>query len=280
MVTFAIVGLVPWLALLSFWQVELKTELIVLPFLGLAMQLLPGGIAWLRSEFKSQDNLVKGSYILSNLLCNRGVLGGLTVFILFGEQAFAYAQLIIVFGMPVLVIVGFPLASHYNRAHYNNANDNSSSFLSTFLDKRQLPLAGLLAGGLLNVGGIERPEMLGTVFAGLIHVVAWALLVPVGASIDFREMKKHWRQVLDIIPLRFILSPLILYLLAMLAGLEGTLLLTVVVLAMTPTAINAVVTAKLFGLSVNLATTAFVLTTAVYMIFILPLMLVLTAYVF
>lgn len=244
------------------------------------MQLLPGGIAWLRSEFKSQDNLVKGSYILSNLLCNRGVLGGLTVFILFGEQAFAYAQLIIVFGMPVLVIVGFPLASHYNRAHYNNANDNSSSFLSTFLDKRQLPLAGLLAGGLLNVGGIERPEMLGTVFAGLIHVVAWALLVPVGASIDFREMKKHWRQVLDIIPLRFILSPLILYLLAMLAGLEGTLLLTVVVLAMTPTAINAVVTAKLFGLSVNLATTAFVLTTAVYMIFILPLMLVLTAYVF
>ncbi len=277
LITLTILLILPVLAMLSFWGVALEWRLLSLPILGLAMQLVPGAFAWIRAESKFTGPLDKGSYVLSNLLCNRGVLGGLAVFILFGEQAYAYAQLTIVLGMPVLLGIGFPAAHYYQNKH-NGIAGQGVSIKKFLLDKRQVALIGLMIGLVLNMLGIERPEALSTIFSLLIHVVAWALLVPVGASIAFSEMKAHWKQVIDILPLRFILCPVLFYVLGMLVGLQGVVLYTVVVLSATPTAINAVVTSKLYNLNLHLATAAFVLTTVVYMALIFPLLLLLSTF--
>ncbi|MFP4176702.1 MAG: AEC family transporter [Candidatus Brocadiia bacterium] len=276
-ITFTIVGVVPFLVLLSFWNLDLDSRLLMLPILGLMMQFIPGAIGWLRSQFKQQDSLEKGSYVLSCLICNRGVLGGLAVYILFGEEAYAYSQLVGVFGLPVLVMVAFPLASYYHRSHHD-ISEGGRSILDILLDRRQLPLVGLMVGAALNVSGLERPEVCGMIFSVLIHVVAWALLVPVGASLDFSEIKHHWRGVLDIIPNRFLICPLLLYIVGTALGFEGVLLYTVVILSATPTAINSVVTAKLYNLNVHLAAAAFVLTTTLFMTVIFPGLLVLFSY--
>ncbi len=272
LIDFTITGILPVLAFLSFWNVELDISLVSLPFIGLAMQLVPGGIAWLRTGSKPGNSLEKGSYILSNLLCNRGIIGGLTVFILLGEEGYAYSQLTIILGLPSLLAVGFPVARHFHARHHPSAV-RSTSLRGCLFDKRQAALIGLVAGILLNYAGVRRPESAGAAFNALIMTAAWTMLVPVGASLNFREMKAYWRIVLDIIPIRFVISPLVIYVLGVLCGLEGVPLLTVVTLSFSPTAINAVVISKLYSLNEHLAGAAFFLTTIIYMAVIFPALL-------
>jgi len=64
-----------------------------------------------------------------------------------------------------------------------------------------------------------------------------------------------------------------MYLAGRAVGLEGVHLHSLVVLAFAPTAINAVVAAKLHDLNVHVATAAFVLTTGVYLLVVFPVML-------
>ncbi|MBS3762285.1 MAG: AEC family transporter [Planctomycetes bacterium] len=272
MMTAAIVGVLPFLAWLSCWAIELEMRLIWLPVLGVAMQIVPGTLGFMRSHFKSHNELERGSYVISTILSNRGVVGGLAVFILFGEEAYGYNRLIILLGLPIMLGVWYPLARYFHSSHYESSGQES--FLSMFVDKKQIPLLGVGLGFALSAFGVERPEILGLAFQGLVHFIPWMLLLPVGASLDFRAMSEYWRDILDIFPLKFVITPLVLYALGRSVGLEGVPLATVVVTAASPTAINAVITSKLFELNLHLAMTAFVLTTIVYLTVMFPIFLI------
>lgn len=267
----AILVVAPVLALLSCWAMELEAHLIWLPILGVAMQVLPGGIGWLLARGKPHDDLEKGSYVISTILSNRGIVGGLAVFILFGETAYAHSRLIVLLGMPVLYGFCFPLARYYHASHRNGQEEGS--IWSIILHPNQVPMLGVAAGFALNFSAVARPEVMGGVFDALVHVIAWMLLVPVGYSIDFGEMREHWRHVLDILPLKFVITPLLLYALGRAVGLRGEVLATLVIIAASPTAINAVITSKLHNLNVHVSMAAFVLTTGVYLVLVYPVIL-------
>jgi len=93
MMTANIMVVAPVMALMSLWAVALEAQLIWLPFLGVAMQATAGGIGMLRARAKYDGPLDRGSFILSAMLSNRGIVGTITVFLLFGEAGFAYGQL-------------------------------------------------------------------------------------------------------------------------------------------------------------------------------------------
>jgi len=65
---------------------------------------------------------------------------------------------------------------------------------------------------------------------------------------------------------------------ALAMGLRGDMLATVVILAASPTAIMAVVAGRLTRINLNLALTAFVLTTVVYIVVVFPLLLLIFGY--
>ena len=104
----------------------------------------------------------------------------------------------------------------------------------------------------------------------LIHFVACTALLPVGYSIEVTEMRQYNRRVLNFIPIKFIITPILTYLLGTVVFSDPTVLYTLLILASTPTAINAVVTAKIHNLNVNIAMAAFVLTTAIYIAIVVP----------
>ena len=272
MMTGAIFFVAPPLALLSCWVIEINPALAWLPVLGMGMQIIPGLVGFFRSRFKSHDELERGSYVVSTILSNRGVVGGLTVFILFGETAYGYSRLIIVLGMVTLYGVCFPLARYFHASHHEKERDES--LVGILLDKRQVPLIGLAAGFALNAAGLDRPAVLGGVFTVLVHLLAWMLLVPVGASIDLEQMRDYWKDVWDLLPLKFVFTPVVIYLLGRAVGLEGEVLATLVILAASPTAINAVITSKLHDLNVHLSMASFVLTTGTYLLLVFPAILV------
>jgi predicted permease len=261
------------LSVLSFWALPLKWELVWLPLFGILLSFIPGITAYWISGNKYETGLERGSYLASATLSNIGSLGGLCAFILFGEPGFAYTQIVALFQNLVLLLFCFPMAQYYRQSSLNeDAETPPITFSSLFLNRNQLPVAGMVAGMILYLGDVPRPQFLGDMFSLLIHFSAWMALIPVGYSIDFAAMKHYYGSILDLIPIKFGITPLLGYLLARHLFSDPLVFDTILVLASVPTGINAVVTARLYALNLHVAGAAFVLTTGVFLVVVYPLL--------
>lgn len=269
MINFNIFFLYPVLSILSFWVLKLNVELLWLPIFGILMGVIPGIVAYVWSAGKYGDPLEKGSYLMAAILSNFGTLGGLCSFILFGEIGYAYTQLAVFPQNFVLFLFCFPLAQYYYQQSLHG-EDYKTHFADIFFNRNQLPVIGLVLGIVLHYSGIPRPEILGSMFDPLVHIGAWTALMPIGFSIELIEMRQYYRRILDLIPIKFLITPVISYLLAKTVISDVVVLNTIVILASTPTAINAVVTAKINNLNVNIAMAAFAVTTAVFVMLVFP----------
>lgn len=139
----------------------------------------------------------------------------------------------------------------------------------------QVSLLGIGAGLLLNAAGVRRPELLGDIFPALVHAGAWIALLPVGCLISFRKARSYLGKVREITLLRFVLMPLFIWCAGRFFFTDPVLLDTMLLCALAPTAINAVLTSRLYGLNTDLAVSSFVSTTALYLLVIFPLFVVL-----
>ena len=174
----------------------------------------------------------------------------------------------------LLVVLCFPLAQYYYARHmatqaHTRLHLSLRDMLFTW---NQLAVLGMVAGMLLRTAGIERPPVLGTLFQSLVHIGAWTSLLPVGYLMDFRRARAYYRRILDLLPLRFIIIPAIIYALIKPLFTDQIILGTLMIIAATPTAINAVVTSRLYKLNVDLAVAAFLLTTTVFLFLVFPLL--------
>ncbi len=272
MIVFNILVLCTALSVLSFWNLPLKWELIWLPLFGILLSIIPGIAAYLISGKKYDSSLEKGSYLASAILSNIGTLGGLCAYILFGEAAFAYTQMVAMFQNLVLFLFCFPMAQYYRQQSKISGDAPKLTFCSLFFNRNQLPVVGLVVGILLYLGGVPRPDFMGTAFDWLIHISAWTSLIPAGYSINFSAMKKYYGTTLDLIPIKFIATPVLGYLLARQLFNDPVVLGTILILASVPTGINAIVTARLYNLNLHVSGAAFVLTTAVFLLLVYPIL--------
>ncbi|VBB09893.1 Hypothetical protein LUCI_5191 [Lucifera butyrica] len=270
MITVNILLITPVLALLSFWVLKPDWQLVWLPVLGVGVSIIPGIIAYRTSRRKYGSELDRGSYLLSAMLSNMGTLGGLCAFFLFGETGYAYTQLMTMFFNVVVFAFCFPLAQ-YCYMKEQKEGSLKLSLAAIVWNRNQLPVVGLAAGLTLLFLGWPRPAVLGAAFDPLVHISAWTQLIPVGYAINFSEMRKYYRGILDLIPIKFVVTPVIIYALARPIIKDTTVLYTALVLASTPPAINSVVTAKIHHLNVNIAMAAFILLTALFLTVIYPL---------
>lgn len=273
MLALTIIFVDPVLSCLSFWVIELDARLLLLPVLGVVMVLAPGMLAFVRANRKYEDPLKRGSYLLAVMLSNRGVAGMLTVYVLYGEAGYALVSLFALLNLPVVQLLCYPMAEHYYRKqHAIERTENRLKTLFTLLFSwKQIPLLGIIVGVLLNLGGAERPPSAGMVFPYLVHLSAWMALLPVGQAIQFDQMRDYWKQTADVVGVKFFFTPLIMWVIGRLVGLEGMALNVLLVLSLAPTAINAVITARLFRLNTYVPLTAFILTTSIYVVLVLPL---------
>lgn len=274
LIRFNIIFIYTALSILSFWVLPLSAELLWLPALGVLLIVIPGLISYFTFARKYTNLLDRGAYMMSSLLANLGTLGGLCAFILYGEIGFAYTQLISAAQNFILLLACFPLAQYYYTKQTAAARKTRLrfDFRQVFLSWNQLSLLGMILGMLLNAYAVPRPQILGTFFNSLVHIGAWAGLLPVGYLVDLRRARLYFIKVLDLLPLRCIILPAIIYVIIKLLFDDQILLGTMLILALSPTAINAVITARLFKLNVDLTIAAFLLTTVVFLLFVFPLL--------
>ena len=263
----------PVLAALTIWSLRLNYELIGLPLMGVLLCIIPGVAAYLLVERKFDSELDKGSYLLSAMLSNTATLGGLCTYIMYGEAGFAYTQMAVILQNVVMFMFCFPLAQYYYQKSIGRPFDRQA-VTCLFINRNQLPVVGMAIGVALNVAGVVRPYFLEVLVDPLVHLGAWTALVPIGYSIDLYGMRRYYGKILDLLPIKLVLTPLAAYVLAKFVFEEPVLINTIVILAAMPTAINAVVAVQLNKLNVDLATASFVLTTAACLLVALPILFV------
>lgn len=283
LIRFNVVGVYTLLSLLSFWVLPLTRELALIPLYGFLFILFPGAIGLVLIR-RFRNYLDKGAYLASAMLANIGTLGGVCAFILYNEQGFAYAQLIGTCQNIMLVLLVFPFAQYcYMKQHREPAPETEKpsgkglrkgsrrwDFIHMFFSWNQLSLVGMLAGLLLHGLGIERPQSLAPLFQSLVHFGAWTAMLPVGFLIDFSRARRYLKYVLDLAALRFLIVPAFIYITSRLVFDDQVLLSTFLILATTPTAINAVLASRLYQLRVDLAISSFIMTTALYLLLVFP----------
>lgn len=262
------------LAWLGCWVLPMDWNLAWFPLLGLAVSFIPAWIVKKTILPKYTDELEKGSYLSSILMSNIGTLGGLCAFIIFGGKGFVYAQIIGIVQTALLVIYCFPLAQrYYDRAKGRKVT--SCSFvgrLTQFITWNQLSLLGMAVGIGLQLGGIARPALLGGVFDALIHIGAWIAFIPVGYLMDFKRAKPYYHKLWDMVLIKQIVTPLLLYMIGVLLFDDKELRAILLILCSSPTAINAVIVSKLYNLNVDLTMASFIMTTLLYILVFYPLL--------
>ena len=270
-IRFNIIVMATLLALLSFWVMPLSKSLLWLPLFSALFMLVPGAIARLTFARRHREPLSRGAYYMSAMLTNIGTIAGLSAFILYGEAGFAYVQIVSSFQVGLLVLVCFPLAALFRAQGAADAHRVHLSVRELFLTPNQVPILGLLAGLSLNFLGVERPAVFGAAFQSLVHVGAWTALFPVGCLVDFSRARLYIKNTVDLVPLRFLLTPLIFFGLCRLLFDDPVLIGSLLLIAAAPTAINAVLTARLYKLNVDLTVASFLVTTVLYLLLFYPL---------
>lgn len=279
LISFNIVIICTILSVLSFWVLPLTAKLVWLPVFGIVLCIIPGIISYPLATGRYENLLERGSYLASSMLSNIGTMGGICAFILYGEIGFAYVQMVGLFQNLALVLFFFPMAQYYRQRHdaFGSGKRVKLDLRRMFLHWHQLPVVGMAVGMGFYLFEVPRLPILGTVFNAMVHIGAWLALIPVGYLIDFAAARRYYGRIWDLLPIKFIFTPLAVYFMATYLFEDPILLGTMVVLAVTPTAINAVVTARLFRLDVDLTIAAFILTTVVYLCVVFPTLFFLLA---
>jgi predicted permease len=147
-----------------------------------------------------------------------------------------------------------------------------------FINKNQLSVVGMFVGMGLYLFDVPRPAVMGNAFDFLIHFSAWANLLPIGYLIDLRTLSTYFKKTVELIPLKIIITPLILYGLS-LFFFEDTLILGTLIIAMAaPCAINALIAVRLYELNINLSMAAFISTNLFYIFVFYPLFYLLVVF--
>lgn len=274
LIRFNIRCIITILTLLSFWILPLRPELLALPTFAFTNVLVPLAIVLalgLQKRFTSLAD--RGSYLITVLPSNLGSLGGLCSYLLYGEIAFAYVQIVGVFQNLVMFFILFPMGYYYQQriTHPGQAvNFFRLDWKKVFFNWNQLSVLGIAAGIALYAAGVPRPPILGTVFQYLVHVSAWAALLPIGYLIDFSSLRKYYKVTLDLIPIKLLLTPAILYVVSTWFFTDPVILGTLIIMMGSPCAINALITTRLYDLNVNLSMAPFISTTLIYILLCYP----------
>ena len=141
---------------------------------------------------------------------------------------------------------------------------------NVFINKNQLAVVGMVVGAILYSNGIQRPALMGDAFHFLIHFSAWASLVPIGYMIDFAALPAYFKKTAELIPVKVVVTPLILYGVSLFFFEDPVLTGTIIAMA-APCAINALIAVRLYNLNVNLSMAAFIGTNLFYIFVFYPL---------
>ncbi len=270
----AMFGLIPLSAMLSLWGLPSPDpRLLCLPALGLAAWVTGGALALFFSRRMGLGRAQTGSMYCCGTFTNIGAVGCLVAVMQFGEQAIAMTSLYRLCEEMFYFGVAVPVSRSYG-----SAGVTSTKPPRLHLDPVLAAILCALGLGLfLNLSGVRRPEVFGTLSTSAMIAGTVCFLLSIGMGLRLSRMTAYLRESAVISLIKFALVPVIVTTLAVLAGLgeveNGLPLKVVAVLSAMPVAMNALIPPSLFDLDLDLANACWVFTT-LELVVVLPILII------
>jgi predicted permease len=242
------------------WIIRIDNlRLVTLPVLGIFILLLGGGLALGGARMLKLSRRQTGSYFACGSFSNIGSIGALVVFVFLDEEAFAYVPLYKLFEEVFYFTVGFPIAKYFSPAGETATGETTALRLKrVFSDIFVIAaLASITIGGGLNLAGVERPEIFGTLNAAFIPTGTFILLTSIGMAMRFSSIGNYIRECTAIAGIKFVALPVTACLIAYSAGLgfmhDGLPLKVVLILSSAPVAFTALIPPSIYDLDLDLS---------------------------
>ena len=272
----AMFGLIPLSAMLSLWGLPSPdARLLALPVLGIGAWVCGGVMALMLSRLLKLDRRQTGSMFCCGSFTNIGAVGSLVSVMLFGEQTISIAALYRLCEEIYYFGVAMPVARWHGQEEGGKAHFSLRDFRLEPVLKVILCALGL--GITLNLTGVPRPDLFGTLSSGAMILGTVCFLLSIGMSLRLSRMACYVKQSAAISLIKFVGCPLVIVALAMLCGLgdidNGLPLKVVAILAAMPVAMNALIPPSLFDLDLDLANACWVFTT-LELVVVLPILVI------
>lgn len=255
----------------AIWTMDLgDIRIAVVPFIGILHFLIGGAVAVFVAKILKLGKKETGSFFSCGFFTNIGSIGGLVVYSLLGENGFALVPVYKMLGDLVYYSVGFPVTKYFGTASVSG--DGPWDMLKKVGQDIfvRVSIVSIAVGVLLNLSGIERPDVYSSVNAFLIPLNATLMLVAIGLAMHFNKVKCYIRECIFMSIIKFVVMPLILGTIAVFAGLgdlmQGLVLRVVVILSFMPVAFTALIPPSIYDLDLDLANACWLVTTSALII--------------
>ncbi|MCU0604181.1 MAG: hypothetical protein MUC33_16145 [Desulfobacterales bacterium] len=259
------------------WAVNVgSVKMAALPLVGVFALLAGGALALAAAGVLKLGHKKTGALFGCGSFTNIGSIGALVCFVVLGEEGFALVPIYKMFEELFYYAAGFPIAKYYSGK--GDAADGAGRVVSRLLRDPFIltALASILAGGLLNVSGLERPAFYGALNRVLVPLGTVMLLTSIGLAMRFRRVRGYLRESAAIAAIKFALVPMLATTVAYLIGFgtvdNGLPLKVVLILSSMPVAFNALIPPSIYDLDLDLANSCWLVTTALLVV-VLPIQL-------
>jgi predicted permease len=272
-----------WLiALLAIWPLQLSKQLIWLPVVGLALISVVTAISTVFFHFLEPDRKTRLTLILAAGLSNTGYTGGAFVcYVLFGMDGLAMANIYLLLSVPAFYIFYLP----YLKVHELRAKDRTAALkLDFLLDFRMLVIPAVIAAIILNLTSVKQPAFITKFYIIdiLVCIASSLSFFAIGLRVKLSRLKNYINLYFLISAIKFILTPALAILfiaLLTLAGqnLNSTVQKVIIILSATPSAVLMVTMSNVFDLDGPLASALWVITMAIFVAIVVPVLFFLFA---
>lgn len=272
-----------WLiALLVIWPMQLSRQLIWLPIVGLTLISVITAVSAVFFYFLEPDRKSRLTLILAAGLSNTGYTGGAFVcYILFGMDGLAMANIYLLLSVPAFYLFYLP----FLKVRELRAKDRTAALkLDFLLDFRMLVIPAVIAAIVLNLTNIKPPAFITRFYIiDILVCVASALsFFAIGLRIKLSRLKNYISLYFLIAAVKFILTPAVALLIVALLTLAGQNLndmvrKVIIVLSATPSAVLMVTMSNVFDLDSPLASALWVITMAIFVAIVVPVLFLLFA---
>jgi len=253
-------------ALLStFWGLNIPDSRVFgLPIIGFASVLIGMLLAIAAIRMMNIPPVKAGSVFTCGSFSNILTMGGLVAYTFFREPGYGLVQLFTMAMSPIYYLVGYPIAANIGLGRKPVLKVTAASLKENpFLF---FPLAAILVGIGVHATGLPRPDVLATVVAIIVPLVAATLGISIGLTLRFTSIRRYLREIAVVLAIRHLLLPALTIPIGVLLGFghisDGLALKVLIIVSVMPVAFNALVPPAIYGFDLDLANSAWIASTA------------------
>lgn len=262
----AILFFVPITYIGVYWTMDFhQIKLLLFPLLGILNLILGGTIAVLVARRIQLDNKDTGAFFCCGFFSNLINIGGLICFLFLGEEGYKLVPLYTFFSQIAYYAIGFSIAKYYSM---KDKQQNRNVFDLKVLLKDPFILVGLasiIIGLSFNASSWLRPAIYSTIISFFIPTSTVLLLISIGLSIKFNEVRQYLKESILIAGIKFLIVPTVMMSIGFIFGYhqidDGIPLKVILILSSAPVAFHSLIPPSQYGLNLDLANSCWVFTT-------------------